>query len=398
MMKSFKRKLRDFMENPLYHIVVGGTFIVWLCIMIISYYHAWELYSNIGDFPGRLAHVAVVAFDTVFAISVLVFSLKTIKQIDDTVGDGRVWFGLIFGFLVTAWSNIRASMKNEWILFITGKWVQISAKGWESLVTGLTTPMSLLAIEFALAWMIANREKFTRKISQEGDTKEQVSQEEVAQNDSHTQPVTQSESHNVSHTKIQSQALTQTQAVTQSGSQDGSHSHAVTQVGHQDGSHTQPVAQFESQANEHTTEQSHATNEAHSKAYGNAHTSKSSHCVSEFHNESSHTIAQDHTVTHSHNESHNVDESHKDSSHTVTQSHAKGESHTNSHTEEDSHKNSHTESVSHTEAQARARELAVSLYEQDGKLPSIRKLAEMAGCSEWQARKALQQLRKKQVG
>lgn len=38
-------------------------------------------------------------------------------------------------------------------------------------------------------------------------------------------------------------------------------------------------------------------------------------------------------------------------------------------------------------------EIARKFMEQEGKLPSIRKLAEIAGCSEWQARKTLEELR-----
>lgn len=155
-MKWLKEKLNIFV------VVVLGSYIVFLCNMAISYFHAWELFSTIGRFPGVFSHIAVIAFDTVFAISVLIISIGLMKKI--SLG-WQVWVAFLFGLAMTGWSNVRASMGDQWILLVTGQFDQITSTGWESLVSGASTPTSLVAIEFLLAWMVANKDAFIAKIS-----------------------------------------------------------------------------------------------------------------------------------------------------------------------------------------------------------------------------------------
>lgn len=147
----------------LYHGVVLGAYIVFFCNMIISYYHAWELFSRIGDYPGKLPHVAVIAFDTVFALCVLVISVGTMKKIKIGL---PVWLAGLFGLGMTTWSNVRASMGPEWIFLVTGQWGKISSVGWESFIAGASTPTALVAIELLLAWMVANRFVFENETSE----------------------------------------------------------------------------------------------------------------------------------------------------------------------------------------------------------------------------------------
>ncbi|UWE05325.1 hypothetical protein [Laceyella sacchari] len=142
----------------LYTAVVIATYVVFLCNMAISYFHAWGLFSDIGHFPGLFAYIAVVAFDTVFAVCVLIISKAKIKKIE--VG-GAVWFGAVFGGAITGWSNVRASMgETEWYQLVTFQFSKISPQGWESMIAGLSTLVSLIAIESLLSWMTEHKDKF----------------------------------------------------------------------------------------------------------------------------------------------------------------------------------------------------------------------------------------------
>lgn len=161
-MKKFLLKL-----SQLFYWVVFGAYVVFICNMAISYYHAHNLFSHIGDFPGIFAHIAVIAFDTVFALCVLVISTGIMRGIK--IG-WPVWMAGMFGLGITTWSNVRASMKEEWIYLVTGQFNKISAIGWESFVAGLSTPTALVAIELLLAWMVANRALFESKSTENKST------------------------------------------------------------------------------------------------------------------------------------------------------------------------------------------------------------------------------------
>jgi hypothetical protein len=177
--------LNFFKRIQLYHAVVFGAYIVFGCNMIISYYHAWEQFSRVGDFPGKLAHVAVVAFDTVFALAVLVISTGIMRGVK--IG-WPVWMAGLFGLSITTWSNVRASMGEEWILLVSGQWRQISATGWESCIAGMSTPTSLVAIEFLLAWMVANRSLFENAVNQMKQVATQPDKEDDQPAETKSQP------------------------------------------------------------------------------------------------------------------------------------------------------------------------------------------------------------------
>lgn len=145
----------------LYQAAVFGTFVVFICNMAISYLHALVLFQEIGNFPGIFAHIAVIAFDTVFALSVLIISTGLMRK--SRIG-WQVWAAFLFGLFMTSWSNIRASMGEEWIYLVTGQFDMISAVGWESLIAGASTPTALVSVEFLLAWMVSNKETFVRKM------------------------------------------------------------------------------------------------------------------------------------------------------------------------------------------------------------------------------------------
>jgi hypothetical protein len=156
----------------LYTAVVIATYIVFACNMAISYFHAWELFSSVGRFPGIFSYIAVVAFDTVFAACVLIISKAKIKKIK--VGFA-VWFGAIFGGGITAWSNVRASMGDEWYYLVTFNFKKISPHGWESMIAGLSTLVALIAIESLLAWMTEHKDDFVTRKNANGGAGENTS-------------------------------------------------------------------------------------------------------------------------------------------------------------------------------------------------------------------------------
>ncbi|SMO91555.1 hypothetical protein SAMN06264849_11330 [Melghirimyces algeriensis] len=118
-MKTADRPTRWYQKVQLYHLVVVGAYIVFGCNMAISYFHAWELFSQVGHFPKWFAHVAVIAFDTVFALANIVVSIGIMKRVDIGL---RVWFCFVFGLAMTGWANVRASMGDQWISLVTGQW------------------------------------------------------------------------------------------------------------------------------------------------------------------------------------------------------------------------------------------------------------------------------------
>lgn len=346
----------------MYRLVVAGAFIVFLCNMIISYYHAWKLYSSIGDFPGRLAHVAVVAFDTVFALGTLVVSMGTLKNFE--VGR-RVWLAFVFGFFMTTWSNVRASMGGEWIFFITLQWQKISPTGWESLAAGLSTPAALVAIELLLSWMVANREKFVEGTAQENVAQQAgVSQEEIAQKVGVSQQKkslrrgtpAQLRSSQMGASQV---GVAQKVGAAQLGEVGDAQKSRLSQVGVSQ----KAVASQAGVSQERTLAQGEITQKTSSQ-FSQSTQSGVAAQSSQFTQSSQAMVSAQAEVGAAQEETSSQKE-------TASQGDASKE-----------------------EEIQKAIECALHIKQQEGDLPSRRKLAEVAGCSEWIARKALAELKK----
>lgn len=312
----------------LYRIAVFSAYIIFLCNMAISYYHALELFQDMIGFPGLFAHVAVVGVDTLFAVSTLVISNAITRQI--RVGF-PVWLGFIVGFAFTEWSNVRACWDD----------------GIEGIIAGSAPVFALLCIKFLLSWMVANKEAFASSHTHNARESHNVSLTHRSNSHSHE------DSHTLSHSESHRDSHTHTQ--------DESHIDSHTQDSHEF-SHTQSRETSHTQSREDSHTDSHTL----------------SHALSQSHTHEDSCVRESHSNSHPRNESHNVSESHEDS-------------HTHDSHNKESHEESHTQPSDPREV---AREIARDYYKKHKKLPTIRGLMTEAGCKEWDARVARNEVKK----
>lgn len=347
-----------------------GTLIVLGCSIWVSFNHTLDLYWA-GHFRNGLEWPATITAEVAFLMGVLML-FDSRRQGYSPPWQAKMLF--VIGLAVVGWSNVSAGIGYEKSGKATG------------VILGLLIPVFIFGAESVLSHAYMRK----RKKNTHAHTDSHTADESHSVRDTHT------DSHKESHTQSHTHTARDSHIVSHTESRKLSHADSHTHTLAQTESHTQSRKGLHTSS--HTNEQAHNDEGSHTHAQALADTSD----VREP-REESHTDSQAHTESHAHTESRT--DSHTQSlTHTDSHADSRKETHTvsQSNTDSQSQKEPHTESQkesnkgSHTDVQTeRAKYWAKLLYEQDGKYPSIRKLAEVAGCSEWNARKVLAELNPK---
>jgi len=338
------KNIGEWWSNAKFDLAIKAIFVF---AVIVSFSHTRELYSSVGfDVPIEwlnnligvnlfdLALFATLAAEAAFAVGLwgLYDAYEQIRRFPNIKEYWQVWALFGSGLLIVGWSNIGGTVGYNFLI----------GQPWKGILLGLSIPA------FVLGSVLVN---FMRKSGESHN---------VSQTDSHT--LTHEDSHSDSQTESHnSHTLTHTE------------SHEVSHAAsHTNDSHTHTGS--------HTDSHTHSHEDSHEAAH--AQSEEVSHTDSHTQN----ILTLSHTREDSRvRESHIQDESHTQYSHNK-------DSHTRSHKK--AREESHEESHEKRDLREVAREVARDYYRKHKKLPTIRGLMAEAGCKEWDARIARNDVKK----
>jgi hypothetical protein len=348
-------------------------------IIYVSVGHSYNMLLYAGA-SGNEALVMVAVFETVFVYCSVVIDYSNKKGIRNP----WAWVGFIIGFFFVEISNFMG-MANNWI----------------GNAVGITLPILLLVMKKVLEWQYKKQPKkqkrqkesiswikklwlnlcFWKKnshseeepkdlttTSHTHENKEQVSQ----QNNSLTQSETAQEKEKSSHTTRAEESLTPS-LTEEKFSQEG-----LTHEAQND-------EEISSQKNE---SHSSVRTKAHTEVKTTSQKGDSSHTHTSEKNSHTQVSQQNNSLTQNTqgNDSHTQENKSQSKSHTRKKSRTK------------SQKKSHTNSSQQNQVtdmdEIKKVAIAMKMADEKKKFPSIKKLSKEAKCSEWNARKALNDLKK----
>jgi hypothetical protein len=351
------------MKKPsVFTVIRVGAYLLLFGNMIISYYHALDLARDLVRLPGELLpHVWVVSLDLVFVLSVIVLS--------QTGGRGFLpWLFFLLGLTFTGWSNIRESVLRGDV---------------EGTIVNGGTVVALLILELLLRWMERNREMFGQDEEDAQDAAQSLTHDEDVAQHSHIEPHTAHDE--LTHSMIEPHTSHSEDSLTQNA-QESTHGsyiemartravHAVSHISHNDPHTAQEVVLFAASHDERHTEEEESTHTQDEIAQAHSHTESDPHTPQA---EDSHTKCVTQTA--------------QEDPHTSQLEVSAAQE--QPHTSHDESSRTHASQNELCEDEEEIRTIAESMREELGKLPSIRKLAENANCSQWKARKVLSAMRK----
>ena len=133
--------------------------VVVICSLTVSYSHSLDLFSSVG-YHDIFAHLAVIATESVFlggAVNLIVARLKGRKA-----GWPPRVAGL-FGCILVLWANIRSGL----------------AYGWEGIALGASIPVALVVAESLFGWAVISTSQSSSTTGR-SDARQPVSQQPMA--------------------------------------------------------------------------------------------------------------------------------------------------------------------------------------------------------------------------
>lgn len=173
-----------------------GSLVVLVCVVCVSYSHTYALMVSVG-FHGVFGHMAVVAFEALFLVSVTNIIFARVRGVRPGT---PLYMGSMLGVGIVFWGNVRAGL----------------AYGISGAIIGGLIPVCLVVGESILAFSL---------ITTRAQERTQADAHTAAQPSAHTAALTQhahtaERTQEDAHTAAQGRGDTQEAARTQEGARD----------------------------------------------------------------------------------------------------------------------------------------------------------------------------------